>query len=85
MIKGYKPIAGFLGLCAVVLGLALAPAFLGGDRALAQIEGRTVEQPSPTAGNVPAAIWEPGATPRFGARCVTACRAACRSPTSGPA
>ena len=53
MIKGCKTIAGFLGLCAVVLGLALAPALLGGDRALAQIEGRTVEQPSPTAGNVP--------------------------------
>ncbi len=53
MIKRYKSIAGFLGLCAVVLGLAVAPAFLGGDRALAQIEGRTVEQPSPTAGNVP--------------------------------
>ncbi len=53
MIKGYKPIAGFLGLCAVVLGLALAPAFLGGDRALAQDQGRTVEQASPTAGNVP--------------------------------
>ena len=53
MMKGCKLIAGFLGACAFVLAVMLLPTLGGGDRALAQVEGRTVEQPSPMAGNVP--------------------------------
>jgi formate dehydrogenase subunit gamma len=53
MMKERKSKAGFLGACAVVLALAFASAPIAGNPALAQIEGRTVEQPSPLAGNVP--------------------------------
>ncbi len=53
MTKALISLAGLVAACALALGLVLAPGLLGQEGALAQFEGRTVEQPSPLGGNVP--------------------------------
>ena len=53
MMTGCKSITAALGFGVVIAALLLLPVVLAGNQALAQVEGRTVEQPSPTGGNVP--------------------------------
>ena len=53
MTKGRKSIACFLVACAAMLAVTSIPALTDGGGAMAQVEGRTVEQPSPQGGNVP--------------------------------
>ncbi len=56
MKTGRIATAGFLGAVALVLAIILSPVLAGSDgRALAQTNDRTVEEPSPQAGNVPGA------------------------------
>jgi formate dehydrogenase subunit gamma len=53
MNRGQKLFAAGIGALALMLAVVLGPNLPGSGQALAQTEGRTVEQTSPISGNVP--------------------------------